>query len=86
MSKKAQLILFVLMTIIGSVLSLNLLFWGGLWSLQKGPGVLAEISRQDGTALAARAKQIIPTSVIGRAVFLGTLYSYRRYHHLAFPK
>ncbi len=86
MSKRAQRELFLLTTIVGLFLTLPLILFGALCSVRVAPEVLGEIGRRDGNALAMRAKSVLPESVVVSLVFIGTVFSYRRYHQLAFPK
>jgi hypothetical protein len=86
MSKRTQRELFLVTTIMGLFVTIPLVLFGVFSSVQAAPEVLAEIGRRDGSALALRAKTVLPLSVVGGIVFVGTLFLYRCYHRLAFPK
>jgi len=86
MTKSTQRELFLATTIVGLFLTIPLIMFGVISSVQVTPEVLAEIGRRDGSALALRAKTVLPVSGVGGLIFIGTLASYRRYHRLAFPK
>jgi UPF0716 family protein affecting phage T7 exclusion len=84
MNRKTQRDLFLLLTVIGTFLTLMLMILSGLFAMQMAREVLAELGRGNRTVLATCARRLFPIWFDGGLILLGTIYSYRRYYRLAF--
>ena len=84
MSKRMQRDLFLMLTVIGSFLSLSIIFLGVAVTEHSAHQIMTEITRRDTNALIAITKSMLPLSVLGGGVFVGTWVSYRRYQKLGF--
>jgi len=76
---------FLLGTILGTFLCLLVIFLGAIFAVRHGGYVAAEIVAGDSAALLARVESLLPLSLFGSVIFVGTWLCYRRYHKLTFP-
>lgn len=86
MSKKAQREFFLLLSVIGIFLTMILIAHGFFSTIDKVDGLTSRGVTVDSKALIALAKHMMPISFSGSAVVIGTYFSYRRYHKLAFSQ
>ena len=84
MSSKTQRDAFLLLTVIGSFLCLALIALGAFLVIEERHSIISEIATGDGNALIGRVQSNMPLSVFASSVFVGTWFSYRRYHKLTF--
>lgn len=82
MNKRLQRDLFLVLTIIGTLISLAVVAFGAWSFMDSGKDIAANFMNGDARTLAERAISYAPISLAASVILIGTLYSYRRYQEM----